>query len=645
MRKAGRDKPVWSPLLNRPVQFTMDLSVLGVAFLLSYLLRFEFSLSDENLSGFWVQLPLVVLVQFSALFLSGIYDFIWRYIGLTELKNFVWAGVGSALPILAIRLFFPPAYQDWRTPLSIIVMDTLTAFGGVLGLRVVRRVFYERFERGLLGASDLARNDQEQTSSGVKKNVLLIGAGRAGVLAAREILSRPDLQVNVKGFLDDDPHKRGAVVAGIKILGGSDQLSALVKELGIDHVIITIAHASRAAIGHIVKLCEQVPVKARIIPGLYEILDGKVNVNRIRDVEIEDLLGRDAVKLEEDEVRRFLAGKVVMVTGAGGSIGAELARQIARIGPSRLLLVERAEFVLFDIDRNIRELWPGLDVFPLVADVGDEARMRSLLETYRPQVLFHAAAHKHVPMMERNSTEAVKNNVMATELVGRLAGETGIEAFVFISTDKAVNPTSVMGASKRVAELVVQCLDGSYDTRYVAVRFGNVLGSTGSVIPLFKEQIAKGGPITVTHPDMVRFFMTIPEAAQLVLQAGAMGEGGEIFVLDMGEPVRIVDLAKDMITLSGLRPFEDVDIVFTGLRPGEKMFEELQTTGEQVAKTRHPKIYIGKISPYSPEKVKEALQRLQELSRDNQEENLRLFLNELLPEASLATAPYANKPH
>ena len=639
VRKAGENgkKPFWIRLLSRPFQFSLDLTVLVVAFSVAYLLRFEFEIPDDYLVNASVQLPLIILIQFSALFIAGVYDFIWRYVGLGEIKAFAKAAFWSFVPVVAIRLFLPVELQSWRMPLSIIVVDTVMAFGGVLGLRVVRRALYERYERGVDHAESLPRGHSDRvTEPGPKKNVLLIGAGRAGVLAAREILNRRDMQISVKGFLDDDPTKHGAVVGGIKVLGGSDRLPQLVKDLGIDHVIITIAHASRKDIGNIVKQCERIPVRARIIPGLHEILDGQVNLNRLRDVEIEDLLGREAVKLEEDEVRRFLSGKVVMVTGAGGSIGSELARQVARLEPSRLLLVERAEFVLFDIDRNIRELWPELEVVPLVADVGDEPRMRAIFEAYKPQVVFHAAAHKHVPMMESNPTEAIKNNVFATRVVGQIAGESGAEAFVFISTDKAVNPTSVMGASKRVAELVVQCLEDKYPTRYVAVRFGNVLGSTGSVIPLFREQIRKGGPLTVTDPEMIRYFMTIPEAAQLVLQAGAMGEGGEIFVLDMGEPVRILDLAKDMITLSGLRPFEDVDIVFTGSRPGEKMFEELQTDGEQVAKTKHPKILIGKIAAYPEMKVADAVHRLVELSQDGREKELRDFLNAFLPEARLS---------
>jgi FlaA1/EpsC-like NDP-sugar epimerase len=337
-------------------------------------------------------------------------------------------------------------------------------------------------------------------------------------------------------------------------------------------------------------------------------------------------------------MREFITAKTVMVTGAGGSIGSELARQVARFKPSSLLLVERAEFALFDIDRELRSSLSDLTITPLVADVGDESRMRSIFLRYKPEVVIHAAAHKHVPLMEYNAVEAVKNNVMATRLLGELAGQHGVEVFVLISTDKAVRPSSVMGATKRVAELVVQHLAQQYETRYVAVRFGNVIGSAGSVVRIFREQIQKGQPLTVTHPDMVRYFLTIPEAVQLVLQASAMAEGGEIYILDMGEPVRIFDLARDTITLSGLKPFEDIDIIITGIRPGEKLFEELKTTEEDAAKTCHPKIFIGRIATLPKDKIAAALQELSHLARNNEDQALRTFLNDFLPEARLNLA-------
>jgi FlaA1/EpsC-like NDP-sugar epimerase len=339
--------------------------------------------------------------------------------------------------------------------------------------------------------------------------------------------------------------------------------------------------------------------------------------------------------MDEQHMAEFLTGKRVMVTGAGGSIGSELARQIARFRPGSLLLVERAEFALFHIDLELRATWPNLEIVPLVADVCDEARMRSVLTRHRPQVILHAAAHKHVPMMEFNPCEAAKNNILGTHLIGELAGEYGVGVFVLISSDKAVKPRSVMGATKRTAELIVQNLNCRFPTRYVAVRFGNVIGSAGSVIPIFRDQILKGGPVTVTHRDMKRYFMTIPESAQLVLQAGSMGEGGEIFILDMGEPVRILDLAKEIIALSGLKPYDDIEIVFTGLRAGEKLFEELDTVEEPVVKTKHPKILIGKIAPPPSERVEQALSRIALFAKNDRDDELCSFLNDLLPEAEL----------
>ncbi|HEX8650338.1 MAG TPA: nucleoside-diphosphate sugar epimerase/dehydratase [Pyrinomonadaceae bacterium] len=617
-----------SRLPNKQLQFAMDLIVLVAAFAFSYLLRFDFDIPEGWLLNGLTQLPYVVLIQFTVLILTGIYSFIWRYIGMAEVKAFILAALMSALPVLILRMSLPDRFQGWMVPRSVIVIDTILGFGGVLGLRVLRRALYEHFEK---------RHKRTRTRDKLKRPVLLIGAGRAGVLAAREIQGRGDIDLLIKGFVDDDQRKQGSVIHRVKVLGTTEDLPRLVDELEIDHVVITIAQASRQDLRRIVETCEKIPVRVRIIPGLYEILQGRVEVTRIRDVQIEDLLGREPVRLDEEGMRDFLAGKTVMVTGAGGSIGSELARQAALFAPSNLLLVERAEFALFNIDRELRETLPDLSIVPLTADVGDEARMRYIFNTYRPQVVLHAAAHKHVPMMEHNPTEAIKNNVLATHLLGGLAGKFDAEAFVLISTDKAVRPSSVMGASKRVAELVVQDLDRRYATRYVAVRFGNVIGSAGSVIPIFREQIRRGGPVTVTHPDMVRYFMTIPEASQLVLQAGAMGEGGEIFILDMGEPVRILDLAKDTITLSGFKPYEDIDIVFTGIRPGEKLFEELDTASEQVSRTRHPKIFIGKIAAYTEKQVRQALERLTLYAQAEHESKLREYLNELLPEAAISS--------
>ena len=620
--------PPWQRLMNRPGQFVLDLGVLSAAFVLAYMLRFEFDIPAREFHNMVVQLPLVLLLQFGAMHAFGIYTFMWRYIGMAEIGAFVKAAWWSFLPLVLLRLGLPDGFGQWRVPLSICFMTTLFGLGGVLALRVLRRAVFEGYEKKI-------RTEASRSRNGHHKAVLLVGAGRAGVQAAREIAGRGDMGLDIKGFVDDDPMKQGTVIHGIKVIGTTADLPQLARELEIHHVVITIAQASRTDIRRIVEICESVPVKAQIIPGLYQILSGTVEISRIRDVEIEDLLGRDVVTLDEGLVKAFLAGKTVMVTGAGGSIGAELARQVARFQVGRLLLVERAEFALFDVDRELRGLFPEIPIVPLVADVCDRELMRGLLERHKPSVVLHSAAHKHVPMMESNPAEAVKNNILASRSLGELAGEAGVEAFIQISTDKAVRPTSVMGASKRVAELAVQDLNGRYSTRFVSVRFGNVLGSAGSVIPIFREQILAGGPVQVTHPDMVRYFMTIPEAAQLVLQAGAMGEGGEIFILDMGEPVRILDMAKDMIVLFGLKPFDDIDIVFTGMRPGEKLFEELETEGEHITKTRHPKIFIGKISTYDSGKVAAGLVRFEELGELGREKELRRYFNEFLPEARI----------
>lgn len=508
-------------------------------------------------------------------------------------------------------------------------MGSVLGFVGVLGLRLLRRLVYETSER---------QRRSPRGTEGPRVPTLFLGAGEGGRVAARETERRLDSDLDVRGFLDDDPAKQGMVIHGLPVLGTTKNLGQIVRALGIEQVVITIAQIGRPEILRLIEICQKVPVKVRIIPGFSEILEGRVKVSRIRDVKAEDLLGRDPVELDNESVSEFVDGKTVMVTGAGGSIGSELARQVARFRPARILLVERAEFALFDIEQELTRTlrsFREIPVIALVADVGDETRMRAIFAEYSPHVVFHAAAHKHVPMMETNPTEAVKNNILATRRVATLAGEAGAQAFVMISTDKAVRPTSVMGASKRVAEIVVQDLSSRYTTRFVAVRFGNVIDSAGSVLPVFRERIRQGGPVTVTHPEMRRYFMTIPEAAQLVLEAGAMGMGGEIFVLEMGEQVRILDLAKATIKLSGLKPYDEMDIVFTGLRPGEKLYEEFEYDGEAFSRTRHPKILIGNLSPYARERVAEALGGFEELARNGTSDEIRIALAGFLPESHL----------
>jgi FlaA1/EpsC-like NDP-sugar epimerase len=623
--------PFWTRLLYRQVQLFLDLAALVGAFVLAYLLRFDFHIPPDELHRMTVQLPAVLLLQFSALALAGIYSFVWRYVGLREVPSFLRAAGISLAVLLLLRFGLPDSYHLWRVPLSVILMDAPLAFGSALSLRVLRRVLYESYEHDRLDRSA----SRVMGKGRHKKPVLLVGAGRGGVLAVREITGRGDMDIEVVGFVDDDPLKQGTVIHGVRVLGQIREIPRLVRELEIDHVVITIAETRSQLLRRIAEICQKSGVRMRAIPGFYEILQGKVEISRLRDVALESLLGREPVHLDQKELDRFLGGRRVLVTGAGGSIGAELARQVARFNPALLLLLDRAEGALFDADRELRQLRPDLDIVPLIADVVDSPRIRVLLTQYRPEVILHAAAHKHVPLMESNASEAIKNNVFGTRILGELAGELGVAAFVLISTDKAVRPSSVMGASKRIAELVIQDLDQRFATRFVAVRFGNVMGSAGSVIPIFREQIARGGPVTVTHPDMMRYFMTIPEAAQLVLEAGAMGDRGEIYVLDMGEPVRILDLARDLISLSGFRPYEDIDIVFTGLRPGEKLFEELSVSDESIAKTRHPKIFIGRLAPFPPDKITDGLKRLAVFCRNGREGEVRAFLAELLDESNL----------
>ena len=633
MKHLFQQRPEWTRRFRREIQVSLDLAVLAGAFVLAYLLRFlDFPIPTENVDNALAQLPYVVLFQLAALYFAGAYRFIWRYIGLAEIQTFAFAAIGSALPILVFRLLpVTRGLEILQVPLSVIVMDTVLAFGGLFAVRILRRIVYERFKSRGEGAAAGQR----------KRPVLLLGAGQSGVMAAKEIQGRgQEIDLEIRGFVDDDHEKLGKIIQGIKVVGKTEDLPELVDALSVDHVILTIVDASREEIRRIVGVCESIPVQVRVIPGLSEILEGQVEISHIRDIEIQDLLGREQVELDEAALRDFLADKRVMVTGAGGSIGSELVRQVTRFGPRRLLLVERSEFALFNIDRSIRASRPHLDIAPILADIGDDERIRAVFADERPQVVIHAAAHKHVPMMEQNAGEAIKNNILATAALGRTAAENGAEAFVLISTDKAVKPSSVMGASKRVAELVAQNLDQVHpETRFLAVRFGNVLGSAGSVVNIFNEQIARGGPVTVTHPEMVRYFMTIPEAAQLVLQAATMGKGGEIFVLDMGEPVKIVDLARDMIRLACGRRAHEIKIEYTGVRPGEKLREELELSEEKLDKTRHPKIFIGRLRPYPGESIEKALADLEQLALQDRLDALRSYLAELLPEARLEGVP------
>lgn len=621
--------------LRRPTQFLADVAILCVAFFLAYLPSLNIQLGDFYFDAAINQLPFVVLIQFSSLFLVGAYSIIWRYVSIEDIKAFLKAAVISGIILLAVRFFLSfTEFDRWQVPISVILIDTALAFGGLLGLRILRRFIYELSEkRNFIGSKKRLK----------RKATLLVGAGRIGAALAKEMIGRADAELDVKGFVDDDRNKRGGSVGGVKVLGTTDDLARLIDELNIEQVVLAIDQAQGMEIRRILDVCRAIPVKARIVPSLNEIAHGRVNVTRIRDVQIEDLLGREPIQLDDKNLHEFLTGKVVMVTGAGGSIGSELIRQVTNYEPKLILLVERAEYLLFQIERELVKDFSETNFLPLIADVCDEPRMREIFNQYKPEVIFHAAAHKHVPLMEANVNEAIKNNVFATKQLGELAGQFGTKDFVLISTDKAVNPTSVMGASKRIAEIALQGLNRIYPTNYMAVRFGNVLGSAGSVVPIFREQIYKGEPITVTDPKMTRYFMTIPEASQLVLQAGALGEGGEIFILDMGEPIKILDLAEDMIRLSGLKPYEDIDIIFTGIRKGEKLFEELEITGEDLLKTKHPKIFIGKIATYENEEVAQILGSFRQAVEGNDEAKIRSLFNHFLPEAKITESKSIEK--
>ena len=610
-------------LLNRSVQIVLDVAMLSIAYWLAFLFRFEFSIPASWLHVLLFTWPYVVICHYAGLALLGVPKMSWRYVNMGDIGRVLGAVAASTAVLAIIRFVGFYTHEDFKVlaiPAGVLAMDFVLAFVGLVGVRALRRLQGEA-------------QDRKRQSTGVERHrVLLIGAGQAGVMVAREIANRPDLALQPVGFLDDDPRKIGRSIGGLPVLGTTKDLAAVAERKRVQRALITIANAPGEQIRRITELCRDAELEAKIIPGIYEIVGDKVNLSRIREVAIEDLLGREPVRLDEEVVGASVSSRVVMVTGAGGSIGSELCRQICRFGPARLVLVERFENALFEIHRELTSAFPQVPIDPRIADVCDAQRMEQLFEGSKPELVFHAAAHKHVPMMEWNPGEAVKNNIGGTRTVADLSDRHGVQRFVLISTDKAVNPTSIMGATKRVAEIYIQALSRRSATRFVTVRFGNVLGSAGSVIPIFREQIARGGPITVTHPEMRRYFMTIPEASQLVMQAGAMGEGGEIFILDMGEPVRIVDLARDLITLSGLRPDDDIEIRFSGVRPGEKLFEELSTDSEHADKTKHPKVFIGRIKSHPFEAVMGGVEALLGLAADSATEALRISLGKLVPE-------------
>ncbi len=612
---------------HRTVQLALDLTVLAFAYVLAYVVRFEGAVPPLMLRTLAWTLPYAVALYYGAMVAFGVPRLAWRYVALPDVRRIAGAMAAAASVLLVLRMVAEVAVRNYPliqraiVPFSVCLIGSTFAFLGVIGVRVFRRMSAERFE-----------SDSRGRPRAEPVPTMLVGAGRAGVLVAKELVARPDLGMRPVGFLDDDSMKLGTVVHGVPVVGETKDLVEQCHRRGAKQVLITMAAASGHDIRRIVKLCEGGRVAVKIIPGIFEIVGGTVNLSRIRKVAIEDLLGREPVSLDEAAIDGVVQHRTVLVTGAGGSIGAELCRQICRFSPRALVLVERAENNLFHIERELRRHHPSLALHAFLADVCDAPRIDALFRAHKPDVVFHAAAHKHVPMMEANPGEAIKNNVLGTKALAELSDVHGVGEFVMISTDKAVNPTSVMGVSKRAAEIFIQALSQRSKTRFIAVRFGNVLGSAGSVVPIFEEQIARGGPVTVTDPEMKRYFMTIPEACQLVLQAGSMGRGGEIFVLDMGEPIKIMDLARDLIELSGFRVGEDIEIEVTGTRPGEKLFEELSLAEEGAERTRHPKVYIGRIKPHLWEDVLQSIGELERAAADPDGREIREIFGRFVPE-------------
>ena len=589
-------KVYWSAIVSRFGCVLMDVGVMAVAYFTAFLFRLDFREPWWGWNRAFSSFVTVAVVQVVALGLFGCYRLVWRYVSVGDVPRFVGAIASSTVFLLVLRLSLP-AHMGVRPPYSITFLNGFLVLGGLLCVRLLWRI-----------ALDGNCAMESAVRGGYARRALLVGAGAAGNLVAKELRHQSNRRLTVVGFVDDDPAKQHAKIQGYTVLGRIDELAALIRRYAVEEVVVAMAKAPRDVIRKVVRLCEQAHVPARIVPGYYELIEGSLTASKIRNVDVADLLGRDECAVDSRSVIDLLGRRRVLVTGAGGSIGGELVRQILHVGPESLVLVERSENALYEIEREVRKWRAETPVFPVVADVGDRVKMRTVLARYRPQIILHAAAYKHVPLMEQNPVEALKNNVLATRALGEEATLANVERFVFISTDKAVRPLSVMGMTKRLAEIALQDLNRLGKTRFSAVRFGNVLDSSGSVVPLFREQIRKGEAITVTHPEMKRYFMTISEAVSLVLQAATLAKGGEIFVLDMGEPIRIVELAEEMIALSGLRPYQDIPIVFTGIRPGEKLFEELDVSERSAYRTGHARIFVSKIREVQPEEVAAALE-------------------------------------
>ena len=600
--------------LRRFIVFAHDAFAAGLAWMAAFWLRFNFDMPPEYQAVMFGLLLLVMAIHAAVFWALGLYRGMWRYASLPDLQRILVAVGIAGLAVPALLSFARLAYPVPRTVYVLTPLLLVIVMGG-------SRLAYRAWREGRL-LPLIAKPEAVP--------VLVLGAGTTAAALLRDLAA--SRQWRVVGLLDDDAGKQGAEVGRVKVLGRIERVGEAAERLGVTQAVIAMPSATHQERKRALDLCTRAGISVMTVPAMSDIVAGKVSISTLRRVELDDLLGRDPVQLDDAGLRAFLDGRVVLVTGAGGSIGSELSRQIARFAPARIVLLDNSEFALYAIQQEFHDRWPGVQVAAAIGDAKDERRMAEIFARHQPKVVFHAAAYKHVPLMEdENAFQAIANNVMSTVCVARAASRAGAEKVVLVSTDKAVNPANVMGATKRLAEIACQTLQAGTATQFVIVRFGNVLGSTGSVVPRFREQIARGGPVTVTHPDIQRYFMTIPEAAQLVLQAGMMGSGGEIYVLDMGEPVRIADMAKQMIRLSGFSE-SDIRIEYTGLRPGEKLYEEPLADTEKTLPTPHPKLRVARVRVSSNGKLIDEIVAWMATPGDHSPQGVRAKLQEWIPE-------------
>ena len=593
-----------------------DALAIALAVVLAFLLRFDGSIPSFYLQGgLQGVLALILLTTLVSFWLLRLYSFSWGHVGITDILSLGKAVMASAVVVGVLFLMFPGIVPFSGLPRSVFLMSYVLIFFFTSGIRLGKRIW---------GA--YVQNFGNYNG----ERMLIVGAGDAGAELLRSVLASGEY-VPV-GFVDDDAAKRGTSIHGVRVLGAIEEIPSLAAEHKVTHIVIALPSAGSESIKRAVEAGRKAGIlKMKIVPPLAELIHGEVSLQQLREVEVKDLLGREPLFLDSDVIERFLTGKKVLITGAAGSIGSELARQALKFVPSSLVLVDQDESGLFMMGDELRRRGVATELVVMVADIRNGERMEQVFEKLRPEVVFHAAAYKHVPLMEQYPEEAVRTNVLGTGVVAKAAMKTGTEIFVYVSTDKVVNPTSVMGASKRFGEMVCQLFNKKGNTRFVAVRFGNVLDSRGSVIPLFRSQLKRGGPVEVTHPDMQRYFMLTAEACLLVMQASAIGQGGEVFVLDMGKPVKILDLAHEMIRLSGLEPDKDIPVVFSGMRPGEKLFEELLTAEEGIVETPHPKVFVAKLPLVQEQQIMEGLEKLKKACGQGNQKELRLLLAELVP--------------